>query len=347
MKTISDNELLTLIRDFLFVCLPRQKNASQHTIRAYKKTLDLFVDYLIRTEKVTILNLSIDMWRRQNICGFLDYIEKERGCGISTRNHRLHCLRAFIRYASEVRPSLCAYRIDTNTVPDKKTETIRPVDYIPSKLTTALLDLPKTTTRKGLRDRMILTILYDSAARVQELLNIRLCDISLSSPATVTLFGKGSKARCVPLSETSAKLIEAYLQIYHPCESNSSKAPLLYTKRSGTTSAMTTDAIRRIVRHYGAEAHKANHEFPERLHPHLLRHTRAMHWYKGGIPLPIVSELLGHANIETTQIYAHADAEMKRKAIATVSEHDRAVMKQATLFKETDELMIKKLCGLG
>lgn len=347
MNTVFENELLALIRDYLYVCLPKQKNASPHTIRSYRKTLDMFVDYLKDRHKVTLLQLSINMWTRDNICGFLDYLETERGCCTTTRNHRLHCLRAFIRYASEMHPTLCAYRVDTLNIPNKKARVSRLLDYLSEDKMGRLLALPKTDSKRELRNRMILTLLYDTAARVQELLNIHLCDLSLEVPATVTLFGKGSKTRCVPLADQTPKLIRSYLAAYHSGKSGSSKDPLLYTDRSGVVTKMTPDAIRRIVRHYGAVAHSKDHSFPSRIHPHLFRHTRAMHWYKGGVPLPIVSELLGHATIETTQVYAHADTEMKRKAIAAAIDSNKSLGKRPVVFKETDEAMIKKLCGLA
>ena len=345
MKNKSSNKLFSLIRDFIFTHLPVHRMASPHTIRAYQKSLSLFVDFLKNKYHIGLMNVSIAMWTRENIGEFLDYLEGTLGCKTTTRNHRLHCLRAFMRYAADCDASMTSYRIETLKIPDKKNVETKLLDQLSREHMKRLLETPDSNTRKGLRDKTAFVVLYDSAARVQELLNLKVCDLDLGKHPSATLRGKGGTVRKVPLSENTRRLVLKYLSVYHPGESFSSTVPLFYTRRNGVMGMMTTDNVRRLLRHYGTTICKRDKSFPSRVHPHLFRHSRAMHLYEGGLPMPLLSELLGHANMETTLIYAHADAEMKRKAIVKADQGYASQIKGA-VFKESDEECLKRLYGL-
>ncbi|MBQ6140121.1 MAG: tyrosine-type recombinase/integrase [Kiritimatiellae bacterium] len=346
MKKESENRLFPVIRDFLLTYLPKHRQASDNTIRAYRKALELFIDYLKSRKGIPLIKVDFDLWTHDNICAFLDHLESKVGCRISTRNHRLHCLKAFTRYASMMQSSFSDLRLETLKVPDKKDVSLKRLDCMSEKAMKTLLGVTNKKSPRGLRDRTILFLLYDTASRVQELLNIRICDLDLGEFPSVRLFGKGAKTRSVPLSKKLPVILKSYLSVYHSGESLHSTAPLFYTQRSGTTSKMTPDNIRRIVRFYGKQARQNDSDVPERVHPHMFRHSRAMHLYKGGLTLPLLSELLGHSKIETTLIYAHADAEMKRKALAKIDCADGKIHGCGDIFTESDEGTIKKLYGL-
>ena len=212
----------------------------------------------------------------------------------------------------------------------------------------AILAAVSRKSRRGLRDLCLLAMLYDTGARVQELLNIRLADVNLGKSPTVMLRGKGRKTRVVPISVRMAALLREYVSHAHCGKTRDSEDNLFFTVRNGHPARMTEDNVRHLVKHYGTMARKSGKEVPKRVYPHLFRHSRAMHLYEHGMDLMLVSQWLGHAQFKTTLIYARADPEMKRKAI------ERATAKDARLrdlikpkrMKVDDDNLLKRLYGL-
>ena len=212
----------------------------------------------------------------------------------------------------------------------------------------AILAAVSRKSRRGLRDLCLLAMLYDTGARVQELLNIRLADVNLGKSPTVMLRGKGRKTRVVPISVRMAALLREYVSHAHCGKTRDSEDNLFFTVRNGRPARMTEDNVRHLVKHYGTMARKSSKEVPKRVYPHLFRHSRAMHLYEHGMDLMLVSQWLGHAQFKTTLIYARADPEMKRIAI------ERATAKDARLrdlikpkhMKVDDDDLLKRLYGL-
>ncbi len=181
---------------------------------------------------------------------------------------------------------------------------------------TAVIEQPDTSTPKGLRDQFLMILLYDTGARVQEILNIKLCDLQLGRLPKVILFGKGRKTRIVPLMEKTILHLKKYLLVFHSDAVSATDLPLFYSVTHGEKHPLTPRMAQYILQKYGEQARCICQEVPEKVHPHLFRHSRAMHPYQKGIDLALVSQWLGHSQLETTQIYAHADTEHKRIAIA-------------------------------
>jgi site-specific recombinase XerD len=170
-----------------------------------------------------------------------------------------------------------------------------------------------------MRNRFYMILMYDTAGRCQELLDLKLKDFVISgSKPYVYLTGKNSRQRSVPLLPKTVGHYEHYLAAFHP-EPNSPDDYVFYTVSHNQRHQMSEDNVEAFMKKYGEQARKGCHEVPLRVHPHQLRHTRAMHLYRSGWPLPFVSELLGHAKITTTNIYAYADTEMKRNALSAYS----------------------------
>jgi site-specific recombinase XerD len=347
MGRLIDTTLFELVHDFIKVHLPNEKKRSPHTIRSYQKSLELLFDFVKAQNRIKLREVTFEMIDRRMLASFLDYLENERNCSIATRNQRLQCIRAFYGYAAKVNSAAVIHwieikKVDTAAVP----ETL--VEHMSEAAIEALLSQPDTRTKKGLRDMFLMLLLYHTGARVQELLDIRLRDIHQGKSPTITLHGKGSKVRSVPLRDTTALHLKEYLKLFHPDESMISKQYLFFTKRDGAKKRMTEDNVRRLVRKYGAQAQLACLEIPDNVHPHLFRHSRAMHLYQNGVDLTLVSQWLGHKNLETTLIYAHADTELKRKAI------ERAIPEESSLkehlrpgrYKIDDDDTLKRLYGL-
>ena len=191
-------------------------------------------------------------------------------------------------------------------------------------------------------------LLYDSGARVDEMLNAKICDLRAESTATILLFGNGKKYRQVPLSAKTVGHYKKYLQRFHPGEDAKSREYIFYTIHRGERFRMSDNNVRNFMRRYGNEAREVCPKIPEIVHPHMFRHSRAMHLYQGGMVLTLVSQWLGHANLQTRLIYAHADTEQKRKAIELAEHSGSPTRKSPSTDRYTvsDEETLKKLYGL-
>ena len=347
MPRMIDTTLFNLLHDFFKVYLPNQRHCSEHTIRAYRFSMDALLEYIKDERQVEFSQITFEMIDSKALTAYLDSIEKN-GCSISTRNHRLKCIRSFFDYAAKFNPTTVAYLAEIQKVPKKNHVKPDVVDYMGESVIKTLLEQPDTQTRKGLRDRLFMVLLYDSAARVQEMLNICLTDINLGETPTVTLHGKGSKVRTVPIMKQTAEHCSQYLKMFHPNESEYSEQHLFYTVIHGRKKPLNDSTVRRFLYAYGDAARKECAEVPDKVHPHLFRHSRAMHLYQHGMDLSLVSQWLGHAQLETTLIYAHADTEHKRRAIEKATEPESPLRDifNSDRFIISDDDIIKKLYGL-
>lgn len=347
MGKIKDIELFSMIHDFFKVYLPNQRKSSPHTIRAYQKALDSLLDYASAQRGISLGQITFDSINSTVVSDFLDDQEKN-GVSISTRNHRLKGIRAFYSYVAMMKPALAIHQTEIYKVPFKKAETASTIDYMSEIAMSALLAQPDATDKKGLRDQFILLLLYDTAARVQELVDIKVCDIKHGRTPTVTLHGKGSKIRIVPLMKKTMQHFENYKKVFHPDEGEYSERPLFYSVSRQKLAALDESSVRKLVYAYGAAARAVCPEVPDSVHPHMVRHSRAMHLYQHGMDLTLISQWLGHAQLETTLIYAYADTEQKRKAIeqSTPTDSPLKTHLNAAKYQVTDDEMLKRLYGL-
>lgn len=242
---------------------------------------------------------------------FLDWLETERRCSVSTRNHRLAALKLFFKYAAQEDSTLMFAYVELGKVPVKRAPSPR-ITYMSAIALTTVLQQPDESTR-GIRDRFFMVFLYDTGARIQEVLDLRLKDLHLSdSVPCVYLTGKGRKTRAVPLLKKALQHLELYMKHFHPETMNGSEDLLFYTIIKGKTGKMSPDNVASFLNRYGTSARLICPEVPERVHPHLFRHTRAMHLYQAGMPLSYIKDFLGHTSVNTTDIYASADVSMLR-----------------------------------
>lgn len=341
------NALFTAIHNFLLVSLPKERKCSVNTIRSYKKTLEQFLDFVKMKTGKPFSNLSFEDIDHNILSDFLEYLETERGCGVSTRNQRLHCIRAFYRYAAQEDISVVCHLNEIKKTKSAK-GTKKLVEHMSEAAIKAIIAQPDTTTEKGKRDAFLMLFLYRTGIRVQELVDITLADIRLDSHPSLTVCGKGSKIRSIPLREDTVKHLKFYLEHFHYGESMYSHNHLFYAVRNGTKKRMSEDNVRCIVRKYGDDARKQCIEVPDNVHPHLFRHSLAMSLYQNGVDLSLVSQWLGHSRVETTLIYAHADTEIKRQAIekAVPPESELKQFLNAERYTIDDEDLLKRLCGL-
>lgn len=348
MKALKDARLFNLIREYFTEYLPRQHRVRPNTIRAYQSSIELLLDYVKTSRGVRMTDITFDMIDKSIVVDFIEWLEKERGASIATRNLRLAAIRTFFSYAADCDSSLLFQASKIGKIETIKRCAKQQINYMSEKAVQVVLDEPDSKTELGLRDRMMLVMLYDTAGRIQEVLDIRLRDLRLVGSSMVTLLGKNGKPRNVSLMEGTVKHLKQYLEIFHPNVDMHSDAFLFYIKRKDGSKRMTEDNARKRVQAYGETAHRKYSGVPAHLHPHLFRHSRAMHLYQHGMPLALVSQWLGHSEVETTEIYAYADTEMKRKAIeaATPSNSPLKQYLNAARYTENDEETIKLLYGL-
>jgi len=330
------------VRGYMLEYLPKQRCLSENTIISYKAGLNLLIEYLRNEKQLLVSQIMFSIFDRQLILDYLQWLEEKRKCSVNSRNQRLMVLRSFFEYAGAVDCTQVALQLEVSKIPHKR-ESGKMVEYLSEAALQTLLAQPDTTKKTGIRDQFFMTLMYDTAARCGELLNLRVRDIrsSLKHPEA-HLIGKGSKPRAVALLGRTAELCKRYMQIYH-------KAPkpddyLFYTVIHNVRNPMSADAVAAFMKKYGDSARKACAEVPERIHPHQLRHTRAIHYYRGGMPLALVAEQLGHASPTTTKIYAYADSDMKRAAIEKMNQGTDS---DTTIpVWENNEEMIIQLVGL-
>ncbi len=299
------------LTEFLAGYLPEQKNVSKNTIRSYRDTFKLLIAYCqeikgIPSERIT-LNLLSSEW----ITGFLGWLEGERKCSISTRNQRLAALHSFFRYVQAEEPAGMFHFQKVTAIPIKRVKRTV-VEYLTPEAMKLLLEQPDKHTPRGRRDLTLISVLYDSGARVQELIDMRVCDVTLHVPAVLTLTGKGNKSRRVPLMKNAASLLQSYLMENKLDKPWKNEQPLFTNSQHHK---LTRKGVTYILSKYVESARKTSTLLPHKVNNHMLRHSKAMHLLQAGVNLIYIRDFLGHVDLKTTEIYARADTEMKRKAI--------------------------------
>lgn len=328
------------VRNYLTVNLPRIRCLSPQTVDSYRQSIAMYCLFLKEQSGIEFSKVSFEHVTRDSVVKFIQWLRGRR-CGISTCNLRLSSLKSFLKYCADEDISLYFVYQEVKKIPLMKAPRI-PVRYMSETALKALLAQPDIRTLKGIRNRMIIILLYDTGTRVQELVDMKVSDMHLEARnpfAIVT--GKGSKTRSIPLMDKTVAHLKEYLRRFHTalaCENND---PLFYSIRAGIPHMLSTDAVGATLKDYGERARKTCAEVPERVHPHLIRHTRAMHLYRSGMPLSYIAEFLGHASMNTTEIYASANVEMLREALEKV---DPELADEMPSWK--DEESLRKLCGL-
>lgn len=310
---MAETDFARHIAGFLSRYLPGQRNLSTNTIASYRDAVKLFLvfcetDRKIEPDKIRISDISSEL-----VSAYLAWLERERHCAAATRNQRLAAFKSFFHYVAATEPEhlLACQRI--LGLPMKRLAR-RPMSFFSPEALHLLLNQPDTTTRKGRRDHALLVLLYDSAARVQEICDLHVRDVRLEQPATVVLHGKGRKTRVVPITAKTASIMGAYLEEKGWIgKSGALDLPVFMNSRE---SKLTRAGVAHILaRHLKTMALTDGGHVPVAASPHCLRHSKAVHLLRSGVPLIYIRDFLGHVSVTTTEIYAKVDAEQKRKAL--------------------------------
>lgn len=321
------------------------RHTSKNTILSYRQTLNIFVAYMRDEIGIGAAELTFSRVDRDVILNFLTWLEKARGCSVSTRNQRLMALRSFLDFAGQIDCTQTSLYLSACNIPSKEAHG-RIVEFLTEPALTALLQQPNPSRQKDQRNLVFMILMYDTAARCSELLDMKVCDLRLDAKHPIAyLHGKGRKTRTVPLLNRTVQHCKQYLNKFHPNKDDYSEAPLFYTVIHGRQQKMSPDTVAAFFAKYGSMAKAVCQEVPEHIHPHMMRHTRAMHLYQSGMPMVLLSQYLGHAQVETTMIYAYADTEMKRAAIQKADAVRGTKPVPDEIWADNEE-MILKLSGL-
>ena len=302
------------LTEFLTVYLPTHKNVSKNTIYSYRDTFKLMLHYCQDVKGLPVEKLTLEVLSSHWIVDFLEWLETDRKCSISTRNQRLAAIHSFFRYIQAEEPAGLLHFQKISSIPIKKAKKTV-VDYLTPEAIKLLLEQPDRHTLKGRRDLTLISILYDSGARVQELIDLRVCDITLHPPAVITLMGKGDKIRRVPIMKNTASLLQSYLMENKLDKPWKNEYPLFTNNQHHK---LTKEGVTHIISKYVASARKESILLPPKVKNHMLRHSKAMHLLQAGVNLIYIRDFLGHVDLKTTEIYAKVDTEMKRKAIENI-----------------------------
>lgn len=331
----------TLTR-FLSDYLPSQRNVSTNTIKSYRDAFKQVLQYYDLELKIKPEHLTFDKINAEGIRAFLLWIEKRRNVSINTRNQRLAAIHSFYRFTQSEHPEIMLECQRILGIPFKKREK-KMIEFLSQECLKCWLEQPDTRKKKERRDLTMMAILYDTGARVQELVDLKISDVRLIKPAIITLTGKGNKRRSVPIMEKTRDLLEHYMTENRLLENGSQSHPLFY---NSNRRPFTRPGITYILEKYLKRAKEFHSKllFPEKLNPHIIRHTKAMHLLEAGVNLIYIRDLLGHVNVTTTEIYLRANTETKRKALE--SAYVEVVTQDIPIWDEDTDLLnwLQDLC---
>ncbi len=331
MKPTDFSKSLT---DFLTKYLPADRGASYNTILSYKMTFILLISFIQEQKGMKVQKLMLKDITKTCIEEFLDWLQSERKCGDATRNARLAAVHSFFKFLQYESPEHLHEWQRILSIKVKKTKR-EALNYLTVDGIKLLLDQPDLTTKKGMRDLAMLALMYDTGARVQEIIDLSPSSLRLNKPYTIKLIGKGNKARIVPLMEQEVAHLQGYMVNNKLLEGYANKYPLFYNSRR---EKLTRAGVTHVLQQYAKMARdKDGTLIPEKISCHSLRHSKAMHLLQAGVNLVYIRDILGHESVTTTEIYARVDSKQKREAIEKA--YVNVINKEAPLWTQNEGLL--------
>jgi site-specific recombinase XerD len=306
---------LYLNKYFLFY-LPNVNGSTAMTIDSYRYSFILFLTFMEEEKIISADKVKISDLNYSSVADFLQWLQDKRNNSISTRNQRQAAINSFVKYLMYEFPEYLNEYQRILGIPVKKAPQ-KEISYLKTDGIKLFLNQIDIGTENGLRDYVILTLLYTTGIRVSEIINIRVKDVSLQVPYTLLVHGKGQKSRYVPLMKNIIPIIQKYL-IKMRYDNDSKLNECLF--KNHMKEQFTRQGVNYIVKKYTIKSRKVDQTLvPADFSPHKIRHTTAMGLVDSGVDLIYIRDLLGHVSVKTTEIYAKADAEKKRKAIEAAS----------------------------
>lgn len=340
MKKYDKKLFFSMTYEFLEIYMRLQLERSPATIESYRDALTVFRHYLRDQKNISLSSFEFIQCTRDIVLDFMEYLATI-GNKPGTRNQRLAALKSYLWFAADKDISLQSIAFSIGRVkacrnPQKE----KPI--LDEEALRLLFNAPDNT-KMGIRDKAIMILLYDSAARINEILSLKKQDICLDTEAPfIHVIGKGQKERVIALTARTCQHLRQYISVYHSKNGPNTNF-LFYTIIKGNIAKMSAANVERFLKKYAQQVRDVYPNIPDCVHPHMLRRTRATGLYRDGVDLAIVSRFLGHAQLETTRIYATPSIEMMRKAIENIPAKTNS--EQPIWSTDADEIMAK-LCGI-
>ena len=314
----SSNEAIIISRrisEFLNDYAPSQKTRSEHTLKAYNTALSLYIGFLETEKKIDTSNFSSECFSVPFIENWLKWLIDKRGCSPETCNARLGSLRAFLAYLGDHEVSMVCLANAASRIKRKKAVK-KKVQGMSREAVKALMEAPDQSTRAGRRDLALFVLMYGTAARIDEILSLKVENIHIEAKKPyANIIGKGGKVRTLYLLPRAVAHLKQYLREFHGQWPK--PADFLFYSRNGG-GKMTQPAISKRLKQCAAIARQGCTDVPAALHAHQFRHAKASHWLEDGMNIVQISFLLGHEQVETTMMYLDITTEQEMKALATL-----------------------------
>lgn len=316
---------------FLSVYLTGIEGLSENTISSYRDTFSLLLNFIAVEKKLDINKIMLSDLTKELILDYLDWLEISRKCKPATRNVRLFAIRSFFKFLQFEYPDRFIEWQQILMIPKKKT-TSEVMDYLSIEEMKALLELPDINTKKGIRDRVILSLLYEGALRVQELIDLEINDIRIDNPSVIKVNGKGNKVRIIPISNNIKMRIQTYISIR---QNDDCKNNVLFVSKHKTK--FTRAGVNYLLKSYYSKMTETENFTYKKISCHSLRHSKAIHMLESGVNLVYIRDFLGHSSVQTTEIYAKLNIETKKKIMEKYS--DEKIEKQEALWHSENNLL--------
>lgn len=310
-------DIANYINKYLNGYIQYNKSTSECTLKSYKESLRLYLEYL-ETIGITLTNLSYECFNTKNIENWLVYLKDVRNNTNQTINLRLTSLKVFLEYLGKQDISLLYIHTEACTISKRKMPKIK-VKGISKNAIQVLLNSIDQTTKNGRKDLTMFILMYNTGARLNEILSLKLKDVVLNvKEPYVSIVGKGNKLRCLYLLPKTVEHLKKYIEENHI--NSNSDAYLFYSKIKGKQCKLSEQSVEKQLKKWAAIANKKCPEIPLNLHPHQLRHSAATHWLDDGMNIVQISYLLGHEQLQTTMVYLEITTAQKAKALELIDD---------------------------
>ena len=314
--------------------LAHQRGSSINTIRSYRDTFKLFLNYIAEFKSIPVHKMTLEKFTAEEVGNFRKYLANTRKNSITTRNQRMAAIHSFVRFLQQEHPDRIAQWQRIQSMPTQRGQS-KPVKYMTQKELAALMAAIPTDSLKRIRDKAMLVLLYDSGARVQEIADLTVGDLRLDTLAQAKLTGKGEKTRVVPLMPATVTILNEYLKKSKLNRAETVDSPLFMNRRG---EKLTRFGITYLLQIHAERARTKCKTIPKSLSPHILRHSKAMHLLEQGFSEVVIQHILGHADLKTTGMYAKANPEMTRAALEKVNK-DKEGSVEEFYWQKDDDLM--------
>jgi integrase/recombinase XerD len=328
-------DLGAAVVQFFETYLPTQRGLSRHTIHGYRDAIVMLLQFIARRRGSRLETLDLVDIDAAVVEDFLRYLEVERQNGITTRNVRLAAIHTLARFLSGRHPDRLGTWQAIIALPFKRGAQQRPPEHLAADAVKSLLDAIDRSTAVGERDFALLALLFNTGARVQEVLDLRVRDVRFDPPQQVRLNGKGNKMRVCPIWPRTAQLLQELVNHRFGTQADVDNVPLFVNQRGAPLSRF---GVRYLLRKYATRSGVTTAQSQRLPHPHSLRHTTAVHLLKAGVDFATISQWLGHSSLNTTMRYARSDLDLKRQALSQVFPDILATNSTAHVLFNPDDL---------